>query len=367
MKENKIVAIIVAAGYSSRMGSFKPFMQIGETAVIERIVNTYKGAGIQDIIVVTGHRGDEVEAYLKPFNVRCVRNEKYEEGMFSSVQKGVEALDKATTAFFMQPVDIPLVKKITIEVLKSEFEKTNKGIIYPEFNNEKGHPPLIDCKYKDEIINSNGEGGLRRILERFEEDSISVPFFDEAILMDMDTMEDYERLLRYYESNAPTINECCCLLSHYNVEDEIIKHCQEVNMITLELLYSLQEAGNKLNTDALKAAALLHDVSRSEKNHAKAGGELLKALGYNQVGSIIETHMDIEVDKNKEISENEILYLADKLVKEDRTVSLEERFGHSLRLYGENPKALERIKDRWSTAAIIMEKIKREQRRARHE
>ncbi len=198
MKKGKIASIVLAAGYSSRMGIFKPLLKFGEFTAVKTVVNTHKSSGVDDIIVVTGYRGSEVMNELRDADVKCVLNENYSRGMFSSVLKGVGALDENTAAFFVQPVDVPLVKKRTIEVLKYKYLEYDKGIIYPVFCEEKGHPPLIDCKYKQAIADSNGDGGLKKILENYKDDSLDVPVFDETILMDMDTKKDYIRLLKYF-------------------------------------------------------------------------------------------------------------------------------------------------------------------------
>ena len=135
-------------------------------------------------------------------------------------------------------------------------------------------------------------------------------------------------------------------------------------MITEELLYSLEGAKLGLDEDALLAAASLHDIARTETDHAKAGAEILRNIGYPRIGNMVETHMNIIVDENGPLNENELLYLADKLVHEDRTVSLQDRFCHSIRKFKENPKAAEKIKARWEMAEKIMEKIKKAQEQA---
>jgi CTP:molybdopterin cytidylyltransferase MocA len=198
-KQNKkIASIILSAGYSSRMQSFKPFLRFGKFTAIEIVINTHINAGIDDIIVVTGYRGNEIMDNLKNTKVKCVQNENYSEGMFTSVVCGLKQVDNEIKAFFIQPVDIPLVKKHTLNALENEYFKCNKGIIYPNFCGQKGHPPLIDSKYKKLILESDGSGGLIKILENFKEDSINMTVFDEAVLKDMDTKEDYKDLLNYY-------------------------------------------------------------------------------------------------------------------------------------------------------------------------
>ncbi|MCE5346474.1 MAG: NTP transferase domain-containing protein [Bacteroidales bacterium] len=357
MKNASIAAIIISGGYSSRMGSFKPFLKFGEKSAIEIIIDTYKNAGINKIIVVAGYKGSEVAEKLKDSGTTCIQNENFAEGMFTSVRKGVKALDTSVSAFFMQPVDIPLVKKNTIEVLKNKYLESGKGVIYPDFCGTTGHPPLIGCKYREAILSSNGEGGLKSILKEFSYDSISVPVSDKTILMDMDTQEDYEKLLEYFNAAAPDMEECCSILDIYQVPENIIRHCRKVAEVSVEILRSLDNLGYGLNECALKAAAMLHDIARKEKNHARAGEKILQEIGYGKVGSIIGSHTDIEIDDTVRITEGEILYLADKLVREDKLIFIEERFNHSFNKCPDNPEVLRKIENRRDAAYKIIKKI----------
>ncbi len=359
MKKDNFAAVILAAGYSSRMVEFKPFLKLGEYTAIETVVNTFTNSGICNIIVVVGHRGKEIIEVLKNKDVKCIENKNYPQGMYSSVLKAMEFLDKDVNAFFMLPVDIPLVKEQTIEILKSKYLQGDKGIIYPNFNGENGHPPLIDCKYKDIIVNSEEDGGLKNILSKFEEDSMNVPVFDKAVIMDMDTKDDYIKLLRYFEQKVPDKEECYSILKIYDVSDNIVRHCTKVSEVALHILYELNEKGYNFDENLIQASALLHDIARKSKNHAKAGEELLKKLGYENIGKIIATHMDIEVDQEEDISENEVLYLADKLVKDDKFVSLEYRMSNCLLKYSNNLEALRKAEQRFIQAEKIMKKLEK--------
>lgn len=359
MGKNKIAAIIISAGYSSRMNRFKPLLKFKNCTAIEKLIQTYKNAGIQDIYVVVGHKSEDIIEVLKGAEVTFVYNESYAEGMFTSVRKGILSLDKNTDAFFMQPVDIPLIKVKTIEHLKSQYIVSNNGILYPTFFEKKGHPPLIDCKYNNIILNSNGEGGLKRILEEFKEDSLDIPVFDEAVLMDMDKIEDYEKLLKYDNLKAPSRKECMAILAHYKVPEHIIKHCEVVESVAQKIYNEISSNGICLDENALMAAARLHDIARKEQNHAIIGRNMIREIGYGFVGDIIASHMDIIVCEDESITEKEILYLADKFVKENQICSVDERFQLSLNHVGENPKAIEKINKRWIAAKVIIKKIEK--------
>lgn len=77
--EPRIIALLLAAGRSRRMGAFKPFLPFGERTVIEACLENLRAAGLREIIVVVGHRADEVRAKLKDWRVDFAHNPGSEE------------------------------------------------------------------------------------------------------------------------------------------------------------------------------------------------------------------------------------------------------------------------------------------------
>jgi len=124
----KFTAIILAAGLSSRMNAFKPLMLLGEMTILERVIRLFQSAGIEDIRVVAGYRAEDVLAVLNPLGIRSVINERYEQGMFSSVAAGVKSIEADPEAFFILPADIPLVRSHTILTLMRVWEKARHSV-----------------------------------------------------------------------------------------------------------------------------------------------------------------------------------------------------------------------------------------------
>lgn len=357
IKKMKIATIVIAAGYSSRMQAFKPLLKFGDQTAVERVLMTHQKAGVDQIILVAGHRAAEIKPYFKEQAINGVVNERYDEGMYTSIQKGIDQLDDDVAAFFVHPVDIPLIGVATIKALMMAFRPLSQGILYPCFMGERGHPPLIHEKYREAILRNKQDGGLRRFLECHETDATSFALADEAILMDMDTQADYQRLLDYDGLMAPNLCECYALMDLYQLPLEIRKHCEMVYRVVRNLENRLADKGIKLNSGVLRAAALLHDLLKTQKDHAQAAGTLLKQMGYDQVGSLIATHMDIEVEPEVAIRENEILYLADKLVENDQEIDLSHRKKKMLERHKDNPEVQEKIEQRFINAETIINKI----------
>lgn len=200
LKAEGIAGIVLAAGFSSRMGGFKPLLPFGNKTAVERTLLCLRQAGIDDVKVVVGHQAERVIDAVVAMEVKAVFNPRFSEGMFSSVQAGVKALGRGVEAFFLLPVDYPLISYHTIEQILHRYRFVNKGIVYPTFHHRRGHPPLIAASYAAEIGRYTSKLGLRGLLAEHEVDVFEVPVSDEAVLLDMDHPEDYQSLLHYFET-----------------------------------------------------------------------------------------------------------------------------------------------------------------------
>ncbi|MEG6616164.1 NTP transferase domain-containing protein [Peptococcaceae bacterium 1198_IL3148] len=355
----KVVAILLAAGFSSRMHSFKPLLPLGGGRVIEKPIQTLMQAGIKDIRVVVGHNADALRALLKDYNVRVIYNEQYATGMFSSITAGVSGLEKDVAAFFIWPADIPLVQVKTIQRMLHTYKGGQAEIIYPCYRGVRGHPPLISAKYKKQILAWPGSGGLRVLLNCFVSKSVDLAVPDKGVTLDMDTEGDYDQIIScYYSKQSPTTAECMEILNKFCVSSKVINHGVVVAQLASHLANQLNQAGCHLDIDLINAAALLHDVAKGQPNHADTGAKIIKRLGYDEVAAIVACHNDIELYADDFLTEAEIVYLADKLVKGDRVVSLEERFKEAKERYAHSPEIMAQILIRQQRAVTIDRRIK---------
>ena len=213
-KNHKIIAkkdfsaVILSAGFSSRMHDFKPLLPIGGVPALGRLASEFAAAGIDEIIVVVGHRHEEVEKYLQTLPsavrgaVRPVHNEIFAEGMYTSVRAGVEAVSPAKQAFFMLPVDYPLVGSGVFEALMAHWrleKAADTRLLYPVFGERRGHPPLLSTEFIPEILTEDQPMGLRSFFRNHQHHAENVVVNDETVLWDMDRQEDYERLCAFFE------------------------------------------------------------------------------------------------------------------------------------------------------------------------
>ncbi|MBR4549903.1 MAG: NTP transferase domain-containing protein [Oscillospiraceae bacterium] len=188
-------ALIVAAGMSSRMGDFKPMLNIGSISIAQRVVATFQQAGIDKIVMVTGYNATALERHLAGNGVVFLRNEQYETThMFDSARIGLRYLmDKCDRVLFT-PVDIPLFTAATVQALLA----CDALLAAPVCEGETGHPTLIASAVIPALLADSGEGGLRGAFERCGAVMTPVPVQDRGILHDADTPEDYRALLAYH-------------------------------------------------------------------------------------------------------------------------------------------------------------------------
>jgi len=354
-------AIILAAGHSSRMGDFKPLLSVGEKTALEHAVALFHGNGIRQVAVVSGHHGERLEPLLRQLGVTHIPNSLFRQGMFTSVQAGVRNLGDEVRAFFLQPVDVPLVRSQTVQTLLHAWLTGQPGIIQPAFNGIYGHPPLISTRYRSAILDYHGEGGLKLLLRSFTGDTLLLELPDEQMLLDMDTPEDYQRLCRRWENRMlPTERECRHLLHHeFALPAEIVAHCLAVARVAVQLADALTAVGFMVNRDLVLAAALLHDCARRSRNHARAGEKALRNLGFPDVAAVVGRHMDLDPPQTTEFSADELVFLADKLVAGNRLVGIEQRFAEKQTLTASKTRASNSFERRLACARAIRHRVEK--------
>jgi molybdenum cofactor cytidylyltransferase len=186
-----IAAIVLAAGMSRRMGAFKPLLPFGDSTVIESCINNIRQAGVEKIVVVIGHRSDDVRAQLKHFPVTFTVNPEPDSEMSASIALGVGEIRDDTKAVLITPVDHPAVPPEIIKAVIDEWRRSGFRLIQPEYESRGGHPVLIDLSYQDELLHLNPQTGLRSLFAEHREQVRRLPVSSPLVARDMDTWEDY--------------------------------------------------------------------------------------------------------------------------------------------------------------------------------
>ncbi|MGB7137256.1 MAG: DVU_1551 family NTP transferase [Acidobacteriaceae bacterium] len=345
-----LAALVLAAGASSRMESLKPLLRLAGIAALERSIALFHEAGIDDVLVVLGNRADELRPLAEHCGARCVDNPHHADGMYSSVVAGARALPPSARGTFVLPADLPLVRPATVRQLAAAFLARPGAIVYPVFDNRRGHPPLIPRAVLDRA--ANGAPGPLRTLLAAHEQAIDLPVADEAIHLDMDTPADFARLQALApRREIPTAAECEVMLAQHHLPEPIARHVRKVAELAGHIANALVATGLSIDPELVRAGAWLHDLAKGQPKHAAAGAAVVRALGMPAVADIVAAHMAIDFDGA--LDERAIVYLADKLVAGDQVVTLDERFAPADLRFCDDPEAREGARRRKAVAEYI--------------
>ena len=185
-------AIILAAGSSRRMGTQKMLLPYGTSTILETVVDHVLESSVDHVLVVLGPDPAKIREKLAGKAVKFCHNTKHEEGMLSSVICGFQALpDEAETALIYLGDQPNIPAEVSNAVLKAYNEELF-GIVIPVYEHRRGHPLLVDMKYRREVEKLDLEQGLRILRHQFPEDVLEVDVKESGILLDIDTREDYD-------------------------------------------------------------------------------------------------------------------------------------------------------------------------------
>ncbi|MEF2230096.1 MAG: NTP transferase domain-containing protein [Pseudodesulfovibrio sp.] len=358
----RLAAIIPAAGLSTRMQRFKPLLPLGRGTVLSRCICAFTANHVAPVLVVTGRRGEEVAEAARRAGAEPVPNPNYEQGMFSSVRAGVAALPGDADAFFLLPGDIPLVRPETVDRLADAWERTRPAVLYPRFRGERGHPPLISRALVPDILAYDGAGGLRRVLERFETDAQDLDVADFGTVHNLDVPADYALALTLVGAGYPCEAECRQLFEMYGVPREVAAHCQAVARVaeTLAERLNRRPGARPLDLAMIRGAALTHDIGKGGRRHEIVGAQRLEAHGFPFAAEVALDHFDMALAPGEPINEKAVVFLADKLVKGETFVPLEDRYMEKLALFGHSPDARRAIEGRLGRAQAMISRFDRE-------
>lgn len=184
-------AILLAAGQSSRMGAFKPLLPFGNKTVIEWCIDYLREGGVETIIVVLGHRADEVRERLEnQDDVSFALNPDPNSEMGASIAAGTRELPATAKAALIALTDHPAVPATVVKTLIAAWTNGAR-LVVPTWQNRGGHPVLVDLSFKPELLSLSSSGGLRALFQNHAHDVQRLEVDSAFIARDMDTWDDY--------------------------------------------------------------------------------------------------------------------------------------------------------------------------------
>ena len=193
-----IVAVVLSAGESSRMGRPKALLPIDGQTFIERIVAALKQTKVGKIIVILGHNARELQSKISHLPVEILINTDYKLGQLSSLQLAVRNLqpDLDCDGMLVHLVDHPYLAPALVEEMIRRFYETKKRIIVPKFHGKRGHPVIFSNALFDEILSAPMEEGAKAVVNAHRAETLEIETEEEGIAVDIDTPELYQQHVR---------------------------------------------------------------------------------------------------------------------------------------------------------------------------
>ncbi|HLW58469.1 MAG TPA: nucleotidyltransferase family protein [bacterium] len=188
-----IAAVILAAGESRRMGTPKPLLTFSGRILLRHVIEQARASACQQIIVVLGARADDVAAAVRDPGVHLVVNDRYREGMGTSLGAGIAALPPECEAAVVLLGDQPRIDAAVIDALIDVHRRTGKPLVASRYGGVAGAPTLIGRALFPEARGLQGDAGGRRLIRQHPDLVAEVPL-PEAAAVDLDTPEDFARL-----------------------------------------------------------------------------------------------------------------------------------------------------------------------------
>ena len=188
-----ITAIILASGYSKRMGQNKLLLKFKGKSLIENTIDTVLQCGFSEVILVA--REEEIIEIGNRNRLKVIKNENAVKGISESIKLGVMQ-GKETGGYMFFTADQPFLSIDTIKALTAEFSENSEYIIVPRYEGKRGSPVIFPSDFKEDFLKLEGDVGGKVIINKNMEKVKFLEIEDSVEIVDIDTNENYENILK---------------------------------------------------------------------------------------------------------------------------------------------------------------------------
>jgi molybdenum cofactor cytidylyltransferase len=193
-------AVLLAAGEAKRMGGRpKPLLELAGVPLIRRNLVALSGAGVDEVVVVLGHRADQIEPAVRDFPITLVRNPDHAQGQASSVRAGLAALSPRLDAIVVALADMPLISADDVTALLGAYKRRAHGsVLVPFVDGERANPVVLDAALRDDVLAGGVNFGCRQWIARNPDRVARFDVDNRHYRVDLDTPEDLCWFARTY-------------------------------------------------------------------------------------------------------------------------------------------------------------------------
>ncbi|HET9917497.1 MAG TPA: nucleotidyltransferase family protein [Candidatus Binatia bacterium] len=190
-----IVAVVLSAGESSRMGRPKALLPIDGQNFIEKIVGALKQSGIERVVVVLGFNADEMRRQVEHLPVEIIVNPDYQQGQLSSLQAAIRHLQTTANCdgMLVHLVDHPYIDSKLVRLMIERFGDSDNVIVVPRHRGKRGHPVIFSKELFQELLDAPLDQGAKAVVNAHRGETLEIDTEDVGITLDIDTPELYRQ------------------------------------------------------------------------------------------------------------------------------------------------------------------------------
>ncbi len=326
---------------------------------VERCIRLFQTAGVQNMLVAAEQPSPELKAELRSRELPCKVTTGTGTPWPASAWATIRESERSIDALFVMPSCCHLVRPSTIAELRDVHEESTADAVRPSFVGRQGDPVIISAALCESIAQRSTYLDLQGLSTVLSSRTVEREVPDRFTVVDTyASLDCSERCEDPADYDIPTVEECkIVLIEMCRADWSLVAHSCKVAQVAYRLCRRLRNNGCELNEALVVAAALLHDVARGRADHASAGARILRELGFGRVADLVGAHMTNDVSGDSNVSEIDILRVADRMVQGDIVVTLDQRFRNKLWRLKHDAGAVEALTMKHAKARKLKHKV----------